>query len=266
MTGTVHVAHAGRGDAPGLAVNGVTVRIGGISALSDVSFDVGQGELLGIIGPNGAGKTTLFDVISGFRKSSAGTIHIGGADATDRTPLWRARHGLRRTFQRQQVIGTLSVEENLLLAQEWRGGGGGMLADAVALPARRHRERDRRQRVREVMALCGLEGLAAVPAGVLPIGQARMLEFGRAIVDGARVLLLDEPTSGVSEAEAEKLTGAIELVRKEEGCSVLLVEHDVGLVMRVATRVLVLNLGSVLAIGPPAEVRANEAVQSSYLG
>ena len=139
-----------------LALTDVTVRFGGISALSDVSLGVPSGQLCGLIGANGAGKTTLFDVISGLRSPYSGTVTLHGTDVTKWSVQRRARFGLRRTFQRVQVFGWLSVEDNLLVASEWRGGGGGVLGDLVALPTRGARERDRREKAEAVLERCGL--------------------------------------------------------------------------------------------------------------
>jgi len=253
------------GDVPALRVEGASVRFGGVTALDGVSLSVARGEVRGLIGPNGAGKTTLFDLISGLLRPDDGRVYLGPADVTARSATARARAGLRRTFQRQQVFGSLSVEDNLLAAQEWRGGGGGLLADLVASPTRRSRERTRRQRVAEVMEQCGLTPVRRSIAGTLPIGLARMVELGRALVDSPTVLLLDEPTSGLDDTEAARLGEAIALV-SAGGCSVVLVEHDVGFVMAHCHRVLVLHLGLVLADGAPVDVQANVAVRAAYLG
>jgi branched-chain amino acid transport system ATP-binding protein len=249
-----------------LLVEGVTVQIGGILALFEVSLAARPGEVLGIIGPNGAGKTTLFDVISGLRAPTAGSVWLEGIDITSMSPVWRSRHGMRRTFQRQQVVGALTVEENLLVAQEWRGGGGGLLADLVGLPGRVHRERQRRERAGEVLSLCGLTEVRSVEAGTLPIGMARMVELGRAVVDGVRVLLLDEPTSGLGHTEMEQLAQTIHRLKATQCCAVLLIEHDVRFVMQASDRIVALNLGRVLAAGSPGEVRADAAVRAAYLG
>jgi branched-chain amino acid transport system ATP-binding protein len=170
---------------------------------------------------------------------------------------------MRRTFQRQQVFGWLPVEDNVLVALEWRGGGGGLAADLLALPSRRSRERERRDRVDEVLERCGLEALRLEPAANLPIGQARMVELARAVVDRPKVLLLDEPTSGLEESEVENLARRL---CEEEECAVVLVEHDVGFVMRECHRVVVLNLGSIIANDVPEVVRADPAVREAYLG
>jgi branched-chain amino acid transport system ATP-binding protein len=232
-------------DRPALALEGVTVRFGGITALDDVSIAVDSGEVCGLIGPNGAGKTTLFDVISGVR---------------------RARGGLRRTFQRVQTFGWLSAADNVLAALEWEGGGGGLLGDLVASPTRRRYERERRRRADEVLEFCGLTAVAQEPAGSLPIGTARMVEVARALVDPPRVLLLDEPTSGLEEREVERLRELIRALGREQSCAVFVVEHDVGFVMGLCDRVVVLDLGRVLAVGRPEEIQSNAAVRTAYLG
>jgi branched-chain amino acid transport system ATP-binding protein len=244
----------------------VGVRFGGIAALDGASLHVGDGEICGLIGANGAGKTTLFDVISGVRRPDRGKVRLAGDDVTSWSAHRRARAGLRRTFQRVQVFGWLTVEENLLVATEWRGGGGGVLGDLVAVPGRRRREDERRERAEEVLERCGLLAVRHEPAARLPIGQARLVELGRALVDRPTLLLLDEPASGLDHAEAERFAGIVRSLRDDEGTSVLLVEHDVGFVMEHCDRVVVLHLGRVLAEGSPDEVRADPAVRDAYLG
>ncbi|WP_372498524.1 ABC transporter ATP-binding protein [Yinghuangia soli] len=249
-----------------LRAENVGVSFGGIKALTDVTLEVRAGEVCGLIGPNGAGKTTLFDVLSGIRRPDRGVVRLGGADVSARGPVWRARHGMRRTFQRQQLFGRLTVLDNLVVAEEWRGGGGGIGADLLGLPSRRRRERERRARAEEILDLCGLAELRDTYAGTLPVGQARLVELARAVVDTPKVLLLDEPASGMSSAESRWLGEVVRRLVDHEHCAVLLVEHDVAFVMGLASRVVVLNLGEVLAEGTPAEVRADQAVRDAYLG
>ncbi|SEB85600.1 ABC transporter ATP-binding protein [Streptomyces sp. TLI_105] len=236
-----------------LRASGIDVRFGGVHALRDVTVSVGPGEICGLIGPNGAGKTTLFDVLSGMRRPDAGAIAYDGTDITRRSPVWRARHGIRRTFQRQQLFGQLTVEDNLVVAQDWRGG--------LRPAARRHRER-----AAAVLHECGLDALAGSYAGGLPVGQAHLVELARALADPPRVLLLDEPASGTTAEERRALAVVVRHVADEENCAVLLVEHDVAFVMELCSRVVVLDLGRVLAEGTPAEVHADPAVRQAYLG
>ncbi len=249
-----------------LSGRGLGVRYGGVSALSDVDLDLRAGEFCGLIGPNGAGKSTLFDVLSGHRPASTGRLELDGVDVTRRSPVWRARHGIRRTFQRQQLFGALTVEQNVLAAQDWRGGEGGFLADICRLPIGTATRAARQERVAQVLELCGLSSRRDQLAGTLPIGAARLVELARAVCDPPKVLLLDEPTSGLSHDQAQLLGDAVEQVRADTGCAVLLVEHDVGFVMRHSERVVVLDLGTLLADGTPDQVQADPAVRAAYLG
>jgi branched-chain amino acid transport system ATP-binding protein len=251
---------------PVLEARDVTMAFGGVKALTSVSASFDSGQICGLIGPNGAGKTTFFDCLTGIRRPTSGSVHFEGQDVTGRSATWFAQRGMRRTFQRQQIFGWLPVEDNVLVALEWRGGGGGLAADLLSLPSRRSRERARRAAVDEVLERCGLMDLRHEPAANLPIGQARMVELARAVVDHPKVLLLDEPTSGLEEAEAENLAGVVRGLCEEDRCAVVLVEHDVGFVMRLCHRVIVLNLGSVIANDVPEVVRADTRVREAYLG
>lgn len=245
-----------------LAVEGVSVAFGGVRALDQVSFEVGEGLVCGVIGPNGAGKTTLFDVVSGLRSPSEGRVLVAGRDLTGVSAVRRARAGVRRTFQRTQVFGRLTVAENVLAALDWHGGGGGLAADLVGSPARRRLERERRERVAEVLELCGLSALRDAYAAALPVGRRRLVELARALADRPRLLLLDEPTSGLDVGQAARLG---EVVRALD-TTVLLVEHDMGFVMGVCDRIVVLDLGKVIATGTPGEVRDDPVVRAAYLG
>ncbi len=244
----------------------VSVRFGGVHALRDVSLELAAGEFCGVIGPNGAGKTTLFDVISGHRAPSGGRLEFGGREITTTSPAWRARHGLRRTFQRQQVFGSLTVEENVLAAQDWRGGEGGFLYDLLGSPGRNAVREQRRARAATVLEHCGLTEHRDRPAGTLPIGAARMVELARAVVDEPTLLLLDEPTSGLGQADTSLLADVVQDVRRSTGCAVLLIEHDVRFVMENSDRVIVMHLGQKLAEGSPDAVQADPEVLQAYLG
>src|SRR4051812_7874763 len=161
---------------PVLEAVAIGKRFGGVTALDDVSISVARGEICGLIGPNGAGKTTLFDVISGVQPATTGRVRFEGHDITGRTATWRSRHGLRRTFQKQQPFSHLTVEDNLMVAVEWRGGGGGIVADLLRSPWRKRVESHRREQVREALEIFGLSKLARERAGRLTIGQIRLLE------------------------------------------------------------------------------------------
>lgn len=240
----------------------VSVAFGGVRALDGVSFEVPEGQVCGVIGPNGAGKTTLFDVVSGLRRPGAGRISVAGADLTGTSAVRRARLGVRRTFQRTQVFGRLTVAENVLAALDWHGGGGGLAADLVGWPARRRLERERGERVAEVLELCGLSGLRDVHAAALPVGRRRLVELARALADRPRLLLLDEPTSGLDAEQTARLREVVAAL----DTTVLLVEHDMGFVMRACDRLVVLDLGRVIASGTPDEVRGDPVVRAAYLG
>ncbi|MFW5416824.1 ABC transporter ATP-binding protein [Nocardiopsis sp. CNT-189] len=252
--------------AEGLRIEGVTVAFGGVRALSEVTFSARPGGVTGVIGPNGAGKTTLFDVVTGLRRPAAGRVLLGGRDLAPANAVARARMGVRRTFQRPQVFGRLTVLDNVLTALEWRGGGGGLPADLVGWPARRHRERARRERAMEVLERCGIAGLHAAWAGSLPIGGRRMVELARAIADDPPLLLLDEPTSGLDAEQTARLAEALRTVQEAAGGTILLVEHDVSFTMAACRHLAVLDLGRVIAEGPPEEVRLDPAVRAAYLG
>lgn len=254
------------GAQPALEVTDIAVRFGGVQALKSVSLAASRGQIVGVIGPNGAGKTTLFDVVSGLCRPAHGSIEFDGTDVTQRSSVWRARWGLRRTFQRQQVFGRLTVEENLLTATEWKGGGGTMVADLVHFPTRRRYERRRRAEVADIMDLCGLTAMRSRPAGVLPIATARLLELGRALIDRPKILLLDEPTSGLGFGEVAVLRKVLGRVRQSADCAVLLVEHDTKFVMSECAFIYVLAAGSALASGTPAEIRDHADVRAAYLG
>ncbi|MFG1613187.1 ABC transporter ATP-binding protein [Nonomuraea wenchangensis] len=249
-----------------LGLADVTVRFGGITAVDAVTLDVPRGQVVGLIGPNGAGKTTLLDAISGLRTPTEGRVALDGADVTSRSASWLSRHGVRRTFQRHQAFGWLSVRQNVLVPLEWRTRGRGLLGDVLGLPHRRRETAALLERADEVIELCGLSAVRDVSAATLPIGRLRLLEFARAIVDEPRLLLLDEPTSGLGPRETELLREVLlGLVQRHE-LTVVLVEHDIDFVMGLADRIVCLVQGGVLADGPPAEIRKNPEVIAAYLG
>jgi branched-chain amino acid transport system ATP-binding protein len=264
-----------------LTVSDVSVRFGGVVALDAVSLTVRPGTVTGLIGPNGAGKSTLFNVISGLQSPDSGTVHLFDADVTTMKPHHRARLGLARTFQRLEVFGTLSVGENVLVGLEaggrWRGGGrprrspgpdaGADNAAAGELPAGEssHPRARSDAACARLLRTAGLAGLGGQQAATLTTGRARMVELARALAIGPKLLLLDEPGSGLDEVESATL-GELVATLAREGMAVLLVEHDIDLVMRICDRVHVLDFGDIIASGTPEEIRRNPAVQSAYLG
>ncbi|GAA4736278.1 ABC transporter ATP-binding protein [Phytohabitans rumicis] len=234
----------------------VTVRFGGVTAVRAATVDAAAGQVTGLIGPNGAGKTTLFNVITGLQRPTRGAVRFAGEDITRRATHERARRGIARTFQRLEAFGSLSVRENVLVAAEIHHRHG---------RRRRRHQQSPAQVAERLIARVGLDRYAHRPADTVPTGIARLLELARALALDPRLLLLDEPSSGLSTAETEAFG---ELLRElaGEGKAVLIVEHDMDLIMRVCDRVTVLNFGAVIASGTPAEVRADTDVQRAYLG
>ena len=233
-------------DAPALAVQGVSVRFGGVTALSQVTLSAKAGEVTGLIGPNGAGKTTLFNVISGLQRPDHGNIMMGETDITRKGPHRRARMGLARTFQRLELFATLSATDNVRVALDSFGSSTKSAATAL-------------------LSRVGVGEHAGETVSALSTGSARLVELARALSIDPSVLLLDEPCSGLDERETEVL-GDLLISVATEGRAVLLVEHDTDLVMRVCSTVHVLDFGEVIASGTPEEVRNNPIVQQAYLG
>ena len=246
------------GERPLLSVMGVGVRFGGITALSGVDLEVGRGTITGLIGPNGAGKTTLFNVITGIVNPVAGRVFLDATDITAWPRHRRGRAGIARTFQRLELFTGLTVYDNLLAAWE---------ASVPGAVLGRHR-RQGRERVDSVLDRLDLGPLAGRVAGQLSTGQGRLVELGRALAVRPRLLLLDEPSSGLDQGETEHfrdvLLGA---VGREDGePAVLLVEHDVALVMDICDRITVLDFGERISEGTPEEVRSDPRVVAAYLG
>ena len=231
-----------------LEVNGVTVAFGGNRALDGVGLTAEPGRVTGLIGPNGAGKSTLFDVVCGLQRPSSGRVLLDGRDVTRMGPARRARHGLARTFQRLELFGRLSVRDNLLVAAELG-------------PERRRAS----QVAAEILARLSLTELAGAAADALPTGLGRLVEVGRALALRPKFLLLDEPAAGQDVEETERFAALLRALAAE-GTAVVLVEHDMSLVMGVCDEVYVLDLGKIIAVGPPAVIRSDETVLAAYLG
>jgi branched-chain amino acid transport system ATP-binding protein len=245
-----------------LTVTDLVVRFGGVTALAGVSFTVPSGEVCGLIGPNGAGKTTLFDCVSRLTRPKSGRIELAGRDLLALPAHRVAELGVARTFQHLGLVPSLSVRENVMLGAQ--GAGAGFLPAALRLPGVRSQERQLRARADAVLDRLALAGIAARPAAGLPYGTLKRIELARALAAEPDLLMLDEPASGLSHEEVDELAGVIEDVRAD--MTVLLVEHHMGMVMRLSDTVVVLDFGRVVATGTPAQVREDPAVLAAYLG
>jgi branched-chain amino acid transport system ATP-binding protein len=239
-----------------LELEGVSRTFGGLRAVADVSLSVAEGERQAIIGPNGAGKSTLFKLITGALPVSAGAVRFAGADVTSAQAHRRARMGIAQTFQHSSLFPLLTCRDNVVLALQRVAGDGATLH-------RRH-VRATEQRAEELLESAGLGGRAAVPSGWLSHGERRQLEVVMALACSPRLLLLDEPAAGMSAAETAQLAETIEALPAD--LTVVLIEHDLDLVFRVARRVAVLHLGALIADGTCNEVRAAPEVDEAYLG
>ncbi len=238
----------------GLEVNEVSVRFGGLAALSDVSLSVADGAITGLIGPNGAGKTTLFNVVTGMQRPNGGTVRLDGRDLRGLSSYRRARLGLGRTFQRLELFGTLTVAENIGVAASIKQRG--------VLKARSRVIHEIRE---ELLERLGLTPVAHDRADTLPTGTGRLVELARALATSPKVLLLDEPAAGQDTDETERFSEVLKNLAND-GLAILLVEHDMDLVMTVCHTVVVLDYGRVICTGTPGEVRADREVQAAYLG
>ena len=242
---------------------GIQKAFSGIRALENVSLRVEAGERVGLIGPNGAGKTTFFNCVLGVLRPDAGRILFDGEDVGGLPVYRRARRGIGRTFQRIELFADMTVREHLLLADRVRRGEGSLLRD---LFWRGGSDADERRRCDEVLELLGLGDLADEPVEVLSLGQGRLVEVGRALMTEPRLLLADEPSSGLDREETDALAATLREVQGERGFAVLLVEHDVELVSSFTERTYVLDLGHLIAEGPTAEVMADQRVRQAYFG
>jgi branched-chain amino acid transport system ATP-binding protein len=248
---------------PVLRASGITKSFSGIRALSHVSLEVNEGERVGLIGPNGAGKTTLFNCLLGVNSAYSGSVSIDGVDVTGRPVHERARMGIGRTFQRIELFSGSTVREHLLIAERTRRGNGRLWKDLLGLG------RPSTEEVAEcdaVLDLLGLLELADEPIEHLSLGQGRLVEVGRALMTRPRLLLLDEPSSGLDRAETGDLAATLQQVQAEREFAILLVEHDVELVSSFTERSYMLDFGVLIAEGPTREVLADPAVRQAYLG
>jgi ABC-type branched-subunit amino acid transport system ATPase component/branched-subunit amino acid ABC-type transport system permease component len=259
----VSVPETARAPEMRLQVEGLTVRFGGLTAVSSLTLEAPTGRITGLIGPNGAGKTTIFNVCSGLLRPSSGTVVLNGRDVSGLGPSARARLGLGRTFQTPELFMSLTVAENVALGREARLAGAGVTSQLV----RRHGESTAvREATAWALELCGIEALEDRPVASLTTGQHRAVELARCLAGGYSLLLLDEPSAGLDRVETARFGEVLRSIVGERGIGVLLVEHDMSLVMEICDDITVLNFGTLIFAGTPAEVQESDIVRSAYLG
>lgn len=249
---------------PLLVLDHVTMQFGGLVALNDVSFQIHSGEILGLIGPNGAGKTTCFNVMTGVYQATSGTVTFNGETLAKLDRHKITRKGIARTFQNIRLFPEMTALENVIVGCEAHSRTG-VLSAMFRTPAMRREEAAFRARAMELLSFMGIADRADDAAKNLPYGYQRRLEIARALATGPKLLCLDEPAAGFNPAEKQELMGLIRSIR-DQGYTVLLIEHDMNLVMGVTDRIVVLDFGRQIAEGSPTEVRANPAVIAAYLG
>ncbi len=250
---------------PMLSISGVCKRFGGVDALSDVSLAVAPGAICSVIGPNGAGKTTLFNLVSAFFRPDAGEIRIDGQTLAGRAPHHLPRLGLARTFQNLAVFKHHSVVQNILVGMHSRIGSD-LVSAAAFLPWVRRAEVRAREQAEEIIEFLEIEAWRDAPVGGLSYGLQKRVELGRALAMQPRLLLLDEMVSGMNQEETEDIARFILDIREERAVTVVMIEHEMGIVMDISDQVMVLNFGRKIAQGTPAQVAQDEQVVAAYLG
>jgi ABC-type branched-subunit amino acid transport system ATPase component len=250
-------------DGTALEIDGLEVQFGGVRAVHGLSLTAPVGRITGLIGPNGAGKSTTFNVCSGFVSATSGSVRFGDRDLTTESISSRAHAGIGRTFQRMELFDTLTVRDNVAVGREARMAGSSVLRQIVAGRGDRAFVEER---VADALALCGLEAVADERAGSLSTGQRRLVELARALAGEFRLLLLDEPSSGLDVTESRRFAELLREVVDETGVGILLVEHDMRVIADVCDYVYVLDFGQLIDEGTPDEVLASDVVRAAYLG
>lgn len=255
-------------DGAALAANGITVRFGGLTALSAVSIEVQPGQIAGLVGPNGAGKSTLLAVLSGLLRPNGGEVFLHGDDVTKASCRSRSRRGLARTFQQPELFMGLTVREHLMLAHRARVSPQRLWRDMLTPRSLFPPGRDETERVDELLELLRLTKVQKAPVAALPLGVSRLVEVGRALASEPSVLLLDEPLSGLDIKASENLLTVFRQIVDQPGSqvSLIMVEHDVAAVLSLSDIVFVLDFGERIAVGTPEVIRNDPAVRAAYLG
>jgi len=261
MTATVPDTAVGEA----LRADRITIKFGGLVAVDDVSFVIPDGAIVSLIGPNGAGKTTFFNVLTGLYAATSGRVYLGGEEVSGLAPHTIAHKGLARTFQNIRLFNLMTAEENVMVAMHSHMTSG-IVATVLKTRSQRREEEQAREQARELLDFVGIGKTAEEYARNLSYGDQRRLEVARALALRPRVLLLDEPTAGMNPQESARFVDFVHRVRDERKVSVLLIEHDMSVVMRVSERITVLDRGEKIAEGGPDEIRNDQRVVEAYLG
>src|SRR4051812_16572655 len=243
----------------------ITIKFGGLVAVGNVSFTIPDRSIVSLIGPNGAGKTTFFNVLTGLYQPTSGRVHLGDRDVTGLPPHTIASIGLARTFQNIRLFNLMTAEENVMVAMHSHMKSG-IVRTVLRTPGQRREEREGREFARELLDFVGIGKVADDYARNLSYGDQRRLEVARALALRPKVLLLDEPTAGMNPQESARFVDFVHQVRDDRGVSILLIEHDMSVVMRVSERVTVLDRGEKIAEGGPSDIRNDQRVVEAYLG